>query len=260
LKDDKEIDLVLKRSGKGLVFYISLTLLILLLESALQLSQPRHSDQRPYELIGNSFASNTNSIPIDNLDGIVTSITDGDTLVIRTNEGDVMTIRLALVDAPETNELGYKEAKDFVSKHCFGQPATIDPDNNQDLSYGRLVALVYCDDLNINEAVIASGFADIYRSFCGISEFGKSAWAQNYGCDAENVESPNSRISEEPDVGGDDEEEKISTSCDSAYSGVCIPPPPPDLDCKDIPDKNFNVRSPDPHNFDGDSDGIGCET
>jgi micrococcal nuclease len=222
LKDDKEIDLVLKRSGKGLVFYISLTLLILLLESALQLSQPRHSDQRPYELIGNSFASNTNSIPIDNLDGIVTSITDGDTLVIRTNEGDVMTIRLALVDAPETNELGYKEAKDFVSKHCFGQPATIDPDNNQDLSYGRLVALVYCDDLNINEAVIASGFADIYRSFCGISEFGKSAWAQNYGCDAENVESPNSRISEEPDVGGDDEEEKISTSCDSAYSGVCI--------------------------------------
>ena len=102
MKDDKEIDLVLKRSGKGLVFYISLTLLILLLESALRLSQPRHSDQRPYELIGNSFASNTNSIPIDNLDGIVTSITDGDTLVIRTNEGDVMTIRLALVDAPET--------------------------------------------------------------------------------------------------------------------------------------------------------------
>ena len=154
MKDDKEIDSVLKRSGKGPVFYISLTLLIFLLESALQSSQPRHSDQRPYELIEKSFASNINSIPIDNLDGIVTSIADGDTLVIRTNEGDVMTIRLALVDAPETNELGYKEAKDLLSKHCFGQPATIDPDNNQDLSYGRLVSLVYCDELNINEAVI----------------------------------------------------------------------------------------------------------
>jgi len=115
LKDDKEIDLVLKRSGKELVCYTSLTLLILLLESALQSSQPRHSDQRPYELIENSFASNTNSIPINNLDGIVTSIADGDILAIRTNEGDAMTIRLALVDAPETNELGYKEAKDFVS-------------------------------------------------------------------------------------------------------------------------------------------------
>jgi micrococcal nuclease len=250
----------MKRSGKGLVFCISLTFLILLLESALQSSQPRHSDQRPYELIEDSFASYINSIPIDNLDGIVTSIIDGDTLGIITDEGDAVTIRLALVDAPETNELGYKEAKDFISKRCLRQPATIDPDNNQDLSYGRLVALVYCDGLNINEAVIASGFADIYRSFCAISEFGKSAWAQNYGCDAENVELPNSRISQEPDVGGDDEEEKISTSCDSAYSGVCIPPPPPDLDCKDISDKNFNVRSPDPHNFDGDSDGIGCET
>lgn len=72
----------------------TLTLLILLIESALQSSQPRHSDQQPYELIENSFASNANSIPINNLDGIVTSITDGDTLVIRTNEGDVMTIHL----------------------------------------------------------------------------------------------------------------------------------------------------------------------
>lgn len=195
MKDDKEIDSVLKRYGKGPVFHISLTLLVLLLESALQSSQPRHSDQLPYELIENSFASNTNAIPINNLDGIVIGIADGDTLVIRTNEGDVMTIRLALVDAPETNELGYKEAKDFLSKHYFGQPATIDPDNNQDLSYGRLVALVYCDDLNINEAVIASGLADIYSSFCAISEFGRSAWAQNYGCDAENVQLHNSRIS-----------------------------------------------------------------
>lgn len=42
-----------------------------------------------------------------------------------------MTIRLALVDAPETDELGYSEAKDFVSQTCLDNPATIDPDNNQ---------------------------------------------------------------------------------------------------------------------------------
>lgn len=40
----------------------------------------------------------------------------------------------------------------------------------------------------------------------------------------------------------------------------CIPPPPPDLDCGDIPQKNFTVLPPDPHNFDGDNDGIGRET
>jgi len=50
------------------------------------------------------------------------------------------------------------------------------------------------------------------------------------------------------------------TSCDPAYPTVCIPPPPPDLDCKDIPYRRFTVLPPDPHRFDGDHDGIGCES
>lgn len=48
--------------------------------------------------------------------------------------------------------------------------------------------------------------------------------------------------------------------CDPAYPSVCIPPPPPDLDCPDIRFRNFKVLSPDPHHFDGDGDGIGCES
>jgi predicted nucleic acid-binding Zn ribbon protein len=50
------------------------------------------------------------------------------------------------------------------------------------------------------------------------------------------------------------------SGCDPSYPTVCIPPPPPDLDCKDIPYRNFVVLPPDPHHFDGDHDGIGCET
>ncbi|MEM3081121.1 MAG: phospholipase D family protein [Nitrososphaerota archaeon] len=49
-------------------------------------------------------------------------------------------------------------------------------------------------------------------------------------------------------------------NCDPSYPDVCIPPPPPDLDCSDIPYRNFRVLPPDPHNFDRDRDGIGCET
>jgi micrococcal nuclease len=41
---------------------------------------------------------------------------------------------------------------------------------------------------------------------------------------------------------------------------VCIPPPPPDLDCPQIPYRNFTVLPPDPHRFDRDRDGVGCET
>lgn len=50
-----------------------------------------------------------------------------------------------------------------------------------------------------------------------------------------------------------------SGNCDPAYPTVCIPPPPPDLDCGDIPYRRFTVLAPDPHHFDGDHDGIGCE-
>lgn len=48
--------------------------------------------------------------------------------------------------------------------------------------------------------------------------------------------------------------------CDPSYPTVCIPSPPPDLDCPDIPHRDFAVRQPDPHRFDGDRDGVGCET
>jgi hypothetical protein len=47
-------------------------------------------------------------------------------------------------------------------------------------------------------------------------------------------------------------------NCSSAYPGVCIPSGP-DLDCGDIPYRRFRVLPPDPHLFDMDGDGIGCE-
>jgi hypothetical protein len=48
-------------------------------------------------------------------------------------------------------------------------------------------------------------------------------------------------------------------NCDAAYPDFCIAPPPPDLDCADLTRNNFTVRQPDPHRFDGDHDGVGCE-
>lgn len=49
--------------------------------------------------------------------------------------------------------------------------------------------------------------------------------------------------------------------CDPAYPGICIESSPPDLDCKDVPQHaDFVVKDPDPHRFDGDNDGRGCES
>ncbi len=51
----------------------------------------------------------------------------------------------------------------------------------------------------------------------------------------------------------------IDSPCDPSYPDECIPPPPPGLDCGGIPFQHFRVLPPDPHNFDGDHNGIGCE-
>jgi hypothetical protein len=49
-------------------------------------------------------------------------------------------------------------------------------------------------------------------------------------------------------------------NCHPSYPTLCLPPPPPDIDCKFIPlFRNFPVLPPDPHNLDVDGDGIGCE-
>jgi beta-lactamase superfamily II metal-dependent hydrolase len=48
--------------------------------------------------------------------------------------------------------------------------------------------------------------------------------------------------------------------CSPSYPTVCIPSPPPDLDCGDVPYDDFAVLPPDPHRFDGDEDGVGCES
>ena len=48
------------------------------------------------------------------------------------------------------------------------------------------------------------------------------------------------------------------SGCDPSYPDFCIPPPPPLLNC-DTQQKNFTVLPPDPHGFDRDEDGIGCD-
>lgn len=49
------------------------------------------------------------------------------------------------------------------------------------------------------------------------------------------------------------------SNCHPAYPTVCIPGGP-DLDCGDVAARRFQVLPPDPHGFDRDGDGIGCES
>ncbi len=169
----------------------------------------------------------------------VTRVIDGDTLDVTGG----LRIRLVLVDAPEPSESGGPAARDFLTDLCLGSLALIDEDDLQigDDPFGRILAVVYCDGTNANAAMISSGHAETFYDFCSASEFGSKAWT---GCSSPPPPPP----------------PPPQEDCDPAYPDVCIPSPPPDLDCGDISYRNFRVFPPDPHHFDGDDDGIGCET
>jgi len=49
-------------------------------------------------------------------------------------------------------------------------------------------------------------------------------------------------------------------ACDPSYPTLCIPVGAPDLDCVDVPASGFPVIGADPDGFDGNHDGIGCES
>jgi micrococcal nuclease len=109
----------------------------------------------------------------------VTEIVDGDTLYV----GDEK-IRLALVDTPEYWEDGYDEATQFASNLCpVGSEALVDQDDDQLYdSYGRMLAVVYCDGKNLNHELLKKGHGEILTQYCDESEFRHQAWAREYGC------------------------------------------------------------------------------
>lgn len=168
--------------------------------------------------------------------GKVTGIVDGDTILV-----DGQSIRFALASTLEINTPMGIAAKQFILQTCpVGSQVKVDEDDGQTQgSYGRIVAKVTCNGMNLNQAVIEKGFGHLSFVNCDESEFSDNAWS---GCNTS------------------EQKKSFQTSsyCDPNYSGVCIPRNSPDLDCADV-GKNIRVSGSDPHGLDRDGDGIGCE-
>ena len=184
--------------------------------------------------------------------GKIERIVDGDTIYVEGHK-----IRLSLSNTPEKNEFGFSEATGFTSQLCpVGSFVTVDQDDMQPYDvYGRMLAKVHCGDKILNSELLSSGHANILMQYCSTSEFSNESWAQKFGC---GTNQKNPAKSNESTKSNEDLES--NSNCDPSYPDFCIPSPPPDLDCKDIPQKRFTVLQPDPHRFDGDKDGIGCES
>jgi hypothetical protein len=74
------------------------------------------------------------------------------------------------------------------------------------------------------------------------------------------IPSDESTSSTNSEQSSDNEVKSNDSNCDPSYPDFCIASPPPDLNCGDISQKRFTVSGSDPHGFDRDNDGIGCES
>ena len=120
-------------------------------------------------------------------------------------------------------------------------------------SLGRLLAYIHAEGEDVGAALLAIGLARVYVEGDASREeqyleIQRQARAQRQGLWECESAQPRQETTE-------DQEE-----CDPAYPAVCIPFPPPDLDCGQITHRRFKVLAPDPHRFDGDKDGVGCES
>ena len=194
--------------------------------------------------------------------GTIVHVIDGNTVRI-----DDTRIRLSLIDVENS---GDSQASHAVLARVLcpvGSTVYYDVDDLQ-LSdkYDRTIAVVYCSGASLNQLMIEFGLGWVNNYFCSKSEFREESWARADCSDYQSSKSSSSTSSSSSSSLTSESSSTKSSSysstnnCDPAYPDVCIPSPPPDLNCKDVPYRKFTVLQPDPHGFDGDKDGIGCES
>ena len=85
----------------------------------------------------------------------VKDVIDGDT--IKLEDGKI--IRLIGINAPETNEKCYHEAKEKLKELVKEKVVRLESDAKNKDDYGRLLRYVYIDDLFVNSEMIRLGLA-----------------------------------------------------------------------------------------------------
>jgi endonuclease YncB( thermonuclease family) len=177
----------------------------------------------------------------------VLSWVDGDT--VRTTRG---TIRLIGMDTPERGEECYRQATRSAGRMApVGTRITLVRVLGRDNvdQYGRKLRYVQNGTIDVGYRQIKRGLADArYDSGSYGTHPRRPAYRR---ADANNPDrdcTPTPAPSPAP-------------GCHPAYPDFCIAPPPPDLDCADI-GTSFTVNHAygDPHNFDSDGDGQGCDS
>jgi micrococcal nuclease len=209
------------------------------------------------------------------LRGTVEHVVDGDTVDVRLASGRRERIRLIGIDSPELRpaECLGAQARTRARHLAQGRRVRLVGDATQDTRdrYKRLLAYVMLSpDRDLGRQLVREGLAEVFvyrRPFQRLSGYRsaeRGAKTRQQGLWSRCAAGTQPPAPPPPPPPGPPAPPPPHPSCAASYPDACIPPPPPDLDCGQIGSTNVRVRwdvpNPDPHGFDGDRDGIGCET
>jgi len=190
--------------------------------------------------------------------GLVTKIIDGDTIDVQIN-GVEYRVRYIGMDADESGEMStYASIQN--SSLVLNRQVILVKDVSETDSFDRLLRYVIVGNVFVNDYLIRTGFAKAksYPPDTACNSTFRAA-QEDARIKSLGMWKPAPTLIVNPIPVSPTSESGGSGACHPSYPNVCIPYPPPDLDCKDISFRNFRVTGSDPHRFDGDNDGIGCE-
>ena len=95
-------------------------------------------------------------------EGKVVGVTDGDTIKVL-KDGTQVTITLSSIDCPEKGQPWSKRAKQFTSYMVFQKIVLVLPVDED--RYGRIVAWVFFEEINLNKALLRAGLAWHYHQY-----------------------------------------------------------------------------------------------
>lgn len=190
--------------------------------------------------------------------GLVVRVIDGDTINVSI-KNMIYTVRYIGIDTPEMNEPMGDQAQAVNNILVGGKNITLFKDVSQTDRFDRLLRYVFVEDTFVNYELVRLGMASSkrYNPDTACQEHFAQAQEQAKNSKSGIWMDPPTKIP--PTLIPQTPFPEYAPGCDPSYPTVCIPPPPPDLDCADIRFRNFQVLPPDPHRFDGGGDGIGCE-
>ena len=204
---------------------------------------------------------------------------------VQLDGGQVVTVRLIGMDTPETKKpptpvqcYGPEASARTAELLPIGSAVGLELDVQRQDRYGRTLAYVWPEGhmLMLNEQLLAEGHAVVLTippdvryvdHFTQAEQIardnGLGLWS---ACPGPHEASDDGLVVDDPMPATPTQPAPASkpqasgSGCDPSYPDFCIPPPDPNCDSAVIAGrKRPTVLPPDPHHFDADHDGVGCE-